>query len=213
MADSDQPLQPRFDYDPGSTIFLLVGEEQEQMLVHASYLSSRSEFFRAALSKDWKESRTRIIKLPEDDPQTVAQYLDFTYQGRLPTHQSWTPSQTDSMYLALARLYVYGERVLDTAIRNIIVEHLIAFSSIANHDLPTHPHYPGPEVVEMVYDGTTAASPIRRFLVDMYVRFGQNKWMDPELHPAFLQDVARELIGRVVHGNSAMRKDDYLVAQ
>jgi hypothetical protein len=85
MGDPDQPLKPFFSYHPGDTLFLIVGEEQEQFLVHSTYLTVRSEFFRAALSKHWKEGQSRVIKLPEDDPTTVAQYLDFVYKDMLPT--------------------------------------------------------------------------------------------------------------------------------
>lgn len=87
--------------------------------------------------------------------------------------------------------------MLDYDIRNTIVEHFVSFSSIVNRDLPAHPHYSGPGVVEIVYEGTTAASPMRRLLVDMYVRHGSKEWFAPELHPAFSQDVARELMAWV----------------
>jgi hypothetical protein len=149
MPNPDDSLKPSFSYHPSDTIFLIVGEAQEYMLVHAPYLSARSEFFRAALSKDWKEGQSRVIKLPEDDPSTVAQYLDFVYKDRLPTQRKWFPDQAKFMYFALAQLYVYGERVLDVVIRNTIVEHFVSFSSVVNRDLPTHPFYPDPAVVEM----------------------------------------------------------------
>ena len=210
MSDSALPLRPVFDYSPSSMVILIVGDQQEQLLAHASYLTNRSDFFKAALSNNWKEGQSRVVKLPEDDPTTVAQYLDFVYKNMLPTQQKWFPNQVKSMYLSLARLYVYGERVLDVVIRNVIVDHIIAFSSIANHELATHPHYPGPAVIETVYEGTTAESPMRRLLVDMYVKHGERKWLEPELHPAFVQDVARKLmVGRIVLGDLTMRKGDY----
>lgn len=216
MPNPDDPLKPSFSYHPSDTIFLIVGEAQEHMLVHAPYLSARSEFFRAALSKDWKEGQSRVIKLPEDDPSTVAQYLDFVYKDRLPTQRKWFPDQAKFMYFALAQLYVYGERVLDVVIRNTIVEHFVSFSNVVNRDLPTHPFYPDPAVVEIVYEGTTATSPMRRLLVDIYVRHGSKEWLVPELHPAFYQDMARELMGRfakVVVGRSGetIMTGDYLV--
>jgi hypothetical protein len=216
MADPDQPLKPFFSHHPSDTLFLIVGEEQEQFLVHSTYLSARSEFFRAALSKNWKEGQSRVIKLPEDDPTTVAQYLDFVYKDMLPTLRGWSPDQAKVMYLALARLYVYGERVLDVVIRNVIVEHFISFSSIANRELLPHPYYPGPDVVELVYEGTTAASPMRKLLVDMYVRHGSKEWLAPESHAGFCQDVARELMGTlgqaiVARSGATIRTEDYLV--
>ncbi|GAB7333774.1 hypothetical protein MBLNU13_g05298t1 [Cladosporium sp. NU13] len=195
MTDPNNPLQPIFNYGPSNMIILVVGQAQEQMLVHASYLTARSEFFRAAFSKSWKEGQTRVTKLPEDDTETVGQYLDYVYGDRLPTYGQRTPDQTDAMYLALARLYVFGVRVLDVAIRNTIVEHFIAFSSTINHGLPGYHYYPGSAAVDAIYEGTTAASPVRRLLVNLYVRHGEKAWLVPELPSAFFQDVARELMG------------------
>lgn len=104
MSDTDQPLS---DYHLSNTVFLLVGPEQEQILVHAPYLAARSDFFRAAVSKKWKEGQSRVIKLPEDDPEVVVSYLDFAYNDRLPTmQQRCTPELTAEMYLALAKLNV-----------------------------------------------------------------------------------------------------------
>jgi hypothetical protein len=57
---------------PSSINILVVASYQDQPLVHTSYPTTRSSFFLAALSnKTWKESQTRAIKLPEEDPQTV----------------------------------------------------------------------------------------------------------------------------------------------
>lgn len=119
------------------------------------------------------------------------------------------------MFFAVARLYVFGERVLDSMIRDAAIEQLIAFSGVVNNDLPTHPHYPSPRVVETVYEGTTEAASMRNLLVDMYVRLGSKEWLVPELHPAFCQDVAREFMRRADEGlvrrdGAAIRKADYV---
>jgi len=68
----------------------------------------------------------------------------------------------------------------------------------------------------MVYEGTTEAAPMRKLLVDMYVRLGSKEWLVPELHPAFCQDVARDCMSMrraedgLVRGDGAViRKEDY----
>jgi hypothetical protein len=95
------------------------------MVVHKDIISARSEFFKAALNKikkAWKKGQTRVVRLPEDNADVVGQYLDFMYQKALPTHRF---SHLDFIYIGLARLYVFGERVLDPFIRNNIVQQLI----------------------------------------------------------------------------------------
>jgi len=54
-------------------------------MVHESFLTSRSEFFRRALNGNWQEAETRVIKLPDDDPEIVALYINFVYTGQLST--------------------------------------------------------------------------------------------------------------------------------
>lgn len=52
----------------------------------------------------------------------------------------------------------------------------------------------------MMYEGITEAAPMRKLLVDMYVRLGSKEWLVPELHPSFCQDVAREFMRRAEEG-------------
>lgn len=50
-------------------LMMLVGIEEEQMMAHGSYLAGCSDFFRAALKKEWVEGQTRTLKLPEEVPR------------------------------------------------------------------------------------------------------------------------------------------------
>jgi hypothetical protein len=145
MAVTDPTLKPRSNYHSSHTVVLLVGKEQQEMLVHTNIISAHSTFFRTALKKEWKEGQARVIKLPEDDPDIVTRYLDFVYHNRLVTQ---CKSQPDANYIDLALLYVYGERVLDTYIQNTIVEHLLKLTAVIDRNKAGHPHYPGPAVVE-----------------------------------------------------------------
>lgn len=198
--DATRPLKPIFNYNPSNTVLLLVGEKQEEMLVHAGFLSARSKFFKAALSNNWQEGQTKLIKLPEDDPETVGQYLDHLYRKILPMEMEWSANHAEAIYFALARLYAYGERVLDRDIRDSIAERFVIFTSVINLNLPRHLYYPGPGAIEIIYEGTTEASPMRRLLVDMYVLHGSKEWLVPKLHPEFCQDVAREFMRRAEDG-------------
>jgi hypothetical protein len=218
MAASDPTTKPRSNYHPSHTVILLVGKEQQEMLVHTNIISAHSDFFRAALKKEWAEGQTHIIKLPEDDPEIVTRYLDFVYHNRLVTQYK---SQPDSNYIDLALLYVYGERVLDIFIQNTIIEHLLKLTDVINRNHHGHRHYPGPAVVEIIYEGTTPTSPFRRMLVDMYARHGSDEWLaHDDLHPAFCLDVARALMAQAMakdgapgQRGAAMRMADYLVTE
>lgn len=58
---------------------LLVGPEEHRVVAHKSNLSLRSAFFKAALRKEWIEGQTRTVKLPDEQRDVVAQYLDYIY--------------------------------------------------------------------------------------------------------------------------------------
>lgn len=73
-------------YDKTDIITLIVGAEENEMTAHGSYLSNSE--FPAALKKEWTKGQTRTIKLPEEKPDVVAQYLDFMLGEGLPTRST-----------------------------------------------------------------------------------------------------------------------------
>lgn len=142
------------------------------MSVHESFITRTSEFFATALKKAWGKGKTRVIKLPEEDPVYLAYYLDWIYTRKLPTDvyrgsslfgdTIILPASYNDPYIILSHLYVLGERMLDTDFRNSMLEELIHVM-----DLELFPESPaihsgtGPplQVVNTIYQGTTSASP------------------------------------------------------
>ncbi|KAJ5737406.1 uncharacterized protein N7483_002531, partial [Penicillium malachiteum] len=53
----------------------------EEFTVHSMVLCNQSGFFEKALSGQFQESQSRVINLPEDDPDIVKKMLDFCYRG------------------------------------------------------------------------------------------------------------------------------------
>lgn len=194
-----------FDYSPKASITLWVGLDQIEMLVHSRYISSRSEFFKAALRGEWKEGQTRTIKLPEEHPKNVAIYLDFTYTRALPTSHI-TPlflkehdvNETfmNYAYAVLVELYLLGDRILDCGIQNAVVEEIIRLASL-KFDNPGANHFPSAYCVDKIYNGTMPGSPLRRLLVDMHVSYGASAWLDEQAYSStYLNDLARALIAK-----------------
>lgn len=144
------------------------GEETKVYNVHSNALTTRSVFFQRALSSSWKEAEERIVRLPEDDPDTFELYLHLVYIDEI----ACGPDTLDEEDLcsvqrvALAKLYVLCEKLQDTRAKNSILRALrhITFKC------PYHEkwHIPGPEVVKIIYAGTVKGSPARRLLVDIY---------------------------------------------
>lgn len=64
-----------FDYNSSDLVTLVVGEEQQEMIVHGTYLVRDSEFFAAAMKKEWPEGKSRRVELPEESPDTIGHYV------------------------------------------------------------------------------------------------------------------------------------------
>ena len=151
------------------------GADQQEFVVHESFLTDRSEFFRAALSGDrWTETETREIKFPEDKPHIFALYLKYVYTGKLGTIHaelddafSMDTSTFENIlgaeYEDLFRFYILAEKFLDVAAKNTSIRAVIATRGIKHSNGTCGPGY---YQLAVVYEGTPVNSPCRRILID-----------------------------------------------
>lgn len=137
----DSALLSRFSDE--STITLLVGEDEQKIIAYGSHLTRDSEFFAAALKKEWAEGQTRTIKLPEESTGTMSHYLSYVYSGKLFTESVTalpTPDQDDHIgkcFELLASLYICGERFMNRRIQQAAVREILRFTRILDEDSDT----------------------------------------------------------------------------
>jgi hypothetical protein len=82
------PAEPLFSFRKDDLVTILVGPGEEEFAVHEHVVTRSSEFFKAAMKKEWTEGQARIIKLPEETHvQNFIHYLNFTYREQLHTEQ------------------------------------------------------------------------------------------------------------------------------
>ena len=106
---------------------------------------------------------------------------------------SCLPATTIRTSCKLSHLYVLGERILDTDIRNAVLREMIRVM-----DLELSPESsaiksgrsPPLQVVTVIYQGTTSASPARRLLVDWCLAFGHRCQYTMLREKEFLLDLA-----------------------
>jgi hypothetical protein len=161
-------------YVKDGIITLLVGTEELEMTVHSSYITV-SEFFQTALKKEWAEGQTRTIKLPDEKAELVAQYLDWVYGKGLPTRNTKNDCQKGDVYDVLAELYGLGERLLDSTLRNAIVKEMVRFTKLGGPGAEIQ-WFPESTAINTIYECTTAISPVRRLLGDLFVIKGKPDW-------------------------------------
>jgi hypothetical protein len=178
---------PKFMFYQDDAVTLHTGPTGHAMLAHASYIARNSDFFKAALKKDWIEGQTRVIKLPEERPDIVSHYLNYAYSKVLPTvsdsDSTTTPNfNTEQYYELLAELYVLGECLQDHSIRTAVIESSVrSWEHLHSITVPA----------SIIYRGTTAGSPARRLVVDLFLAHGEGFKLDNTCEADFLLDVAR----------------------
>lgn len=184
--------QSRFDYTTDQTVTLLVGPDEQRMLVQGPVIALTSDFFKAALKKVWAAGNSRVVKLPYENPDTIALYLDFVYTHTLSSTLVNASSFVHDMYETLATLYVLGDRMLDASLRKAAVHEIIRCTTLEAVDGSTT--FPSNLAINAIYNGTTSSSPARCLMVDLWVRNGAKAWVRAGLHPEFLMELGQETL-------------------
>jgi hypothetical protein len=197
-----EPFGTNFcSFDQNDAVTLHVGPSEHTILAHTDFISRDSEFFKAALKKDWVEGKTRIIKLPDECPKVFTHYLNYVYCKRLPTKILITKSGStfvkDSAehYQLLVKLYVLGERLLDDSVRDAVLLKIVRLTYL--FEKSSYPVFAIGEAVNIVYRGTPVGSPARRLMVDCHVAHGTDDSFDSTCDADFVLEVVQTLIYRM----------------
>ncbi|KAJ4384409.1 hypothetical protein N0V86_000008 [Didymella sp. IMI 355093] len=157
------------------------GDNLNSFHIYADLLTSRSEFFKKALSRAWKEAEERKVDLPEVDTAVFKLYLNHIYTGELAVIPVPLPKEHKNMYVGvaekkrLAELYVLAKLLQDVKCKNAVLKAFIA-STYTKH--PDGEWYtPGSSIVHIIYSGTPDKSLMRRFVVDLYTEFAEEGWV------------------------------------
>ncbi|CBX98424.1 hypothetical protein IAQ61_010516 [Plenodomus lingam] len=214
--------------DYKGVVEIRVGKDEEEVFkVHQDLLTARSIFFKTALSGNWKEALERHVVLPEDDPSTFKKYIHLLYTGKLAIIPNLTPSieTIGEEFDALAHLYVLAEKLLDTETKKTVLKAMLAASRVPRLDGTIFS--PGFTTIEIIYEGTSAGSPMRKVLVDLYVyrahRDSVTSFGNDKVYPLeFYQELTRAFVltraetaanGPLRDASSYMEEEDVDAAQ
>lgn len=222
MTEPDTTLAaPAFSFYKSDIVTLLVGPDERELVVYESCITRNSDFFRAAMKKEWAEGQTRTIKLPEEHClETLTHYLNYAYSQKLPTDRITAVASTGfpgGTWTVLAKIYVLGESMLDQSVQNAVIKEFVRLPRLTCEANKTNKSwYPSAEAISLIYDGTTAESPARRLMVDYHVVRGYETWLGSHCHPAFLLDLAKALqkkitsLAPLTFRSTYIAADDYL---
>ena len=144
----------------------------------------------------WKESKSRIIRLPANQPATFNLYARWLYTRRIPSSDSTFNSNTcEKEFRKLVDAYILGDQFQDTGFRNAVVDTFLCAVDMRN-EAGTQ-FYPSGGCIKQLYEGTPGPCGFRRLLVDTFVQSGSYEWLEAPngCHPPeFLQDLAVALL-------------------
>jgi hypothetical protein len=194
--------------DFSKEVTIIINEEQPDLAasfhVPESLLTEQSEFFQAACRNEWKEGTSRIIKLPDVEPDIFSLYLFWVHRGKLAVRHEWDPRDEDWYTHAnfaqtrLIKLWILADRLADIRLRNATMDEMIAavgrLSDEYNFDLFT------PDMTNVVWSATTPGRPLRRLLLDFRI---SDVWVEDveenmdEFHPEFLKELMLAALNKV----------------
>ena len=82
MAELIQDFSKLITWSQEYTDFVIESSDGRVFPCHKKDLAENSDFFKSMLSKDFKETTTGVMKVPEFDAKTVARFLAYIYAGR-----------------------------------------------------------------------------------------------------------------------------------
>jgi len=82
MAELIQDFSKLITWSQEYTDFVIESSDGRVFPCHKIYLAENSDFFKSMLSKDYKETTSGVMKVPEFDAKTVARFLAFIYAGK-----------------------------------------------------------------------------------------------------------------------------------
>lgn len=120
---------------------------------------SVSGFFTAGLTSSFKESKTGVFELEEEDASTFSIFEQWVYKDRLFIKK--TTGDDDQEWECLPRLYTLGERLDAPRFKDTVISAIIEKVNESKVIPDTWASY--------VYQNTVSANALRRLIVDFHV--------------------------------------------
>lgn len=173
----------------GTTFVAVIGKQKKGFTLHQSVATRSSKFFKAAMSRDWKGTQQKRVTLEEVKVSEFGSYL----QGLSTNDHSFLEEL--HMY-DLARLYILGDFLDDSAFRTVMLKSLV---QKAIHDNT----YPDATIVAFVWDHTPETSPLRKIVVEMWTTLSVsdlgNRFAEPDISKVFIVDCVQHLAKKQDH--------------
>ncbi|TGO15884.1 hypothetical protein BTUL_0034g00050 [Botrytis tulipae] len=132
------------------TVILYVGPKRKKYIVHKKVLCGQSEFFNAGFNKGSEEAANGEMYLPEDDPATCADLIEYFYRGTLPYADKTTTRPMQELYCLAEkiRMPILMDKLMDAI--------MLAHKEKNNFDF-------GADRTRNIYENTHSTSKLRLY--------------------------------------------------
>ena len=167
--------------------------KDQTFTVHEDIIKEKSEYFRKAFNEQWAEGKSRVIKMVDDEPEVIGDFVDWLYGSKMIVSVDNDNCDLEDrmavyscQYDQLAKLYIFGEKIQDNRLCNDVVSAIIdlinqSTEGFDDTNLPLAIYPVFPSVVAKIYGGTPQGSPARTFLADCAVLQGKDVELDPDI--------------------------------
>lgn len=130
-------------------------------IVHESIIRKHSPFFEAAMGRNWKEAKERLVLLPDHEPIAFRLYLQWIY-----THRLAITFKDEPPFDALIDGYILGDYLEDGDFRDAMTDAILEM--VVDEGLPL-------SSIPRVYDNTSEKALLRCALIDLLVHHAESR--------------------------------------
>jgi hypothetical protein len=141
--------------DLSEIITVCIGIDKKEYFTHENIASKSSRYVKAALSRQWEESRARRIQLPEVDIRPFEGYSHWLYTNTILLTTNGPPAMYE-----LVENYILGDYLDDSAFRRAVLEHMLCI----RFEQGTMPCGGS---IALAWERTTSSSPLRKVLTEL----------------------------------------------
>lgn len=113
-----------------------MGQAEKGRTVPGRLQVERSDFFKAACSKQWNEATEREVQLPEIEVEVFDDYLHLAHNGKVETLEQGSASDDGfvaAMWSKYIELWIAADRLLDSELRNAVIDAVHVLCLKSNH--------------------------------------------------------------------------------
>ena len=169
-------------------ITVLVGKNKAASWCTGTNICNKSAFFKAACEQEWQGDEEFIVPLESIDEDTFAPYEHWVYNDNIKpvlvnTHIGHEAFVAD----LLAKLYVAGDVLLDTHVKNSTMHRLLLHFGICKTKIWW-------STIDFVWNNIADDCPLRLCILDHFILVHGKEYLDekPDLHTnGFLLDLCK----------------------